>query len=189
MSSRFRASILLPLAAVLLLGACDREKRESRGQPLPESGPAVPEETTLYAGSAAPTPPDPRAAIYEGNAYHVSEGQRLYRWMNCVGCHANGGGGIGPPLMDDQWRYGGRMEQIVATIIQGRPNGMPSFRGKLTEQQVWELAAYVRSLSGQLRKDVVSARTDEISSTEPPTLADPQPVNSSSPASVQGTAQ
>jgi len=90
--------------------------------------------------------------------------------MNCVGCHSHGGGGMGPTLMDSQWRYGGSIPQIAATIVEGRPNGMPSFRGKLTDDQVWKLAAYVSSLSGQPKKDVVSSRADEMSTSTPPDL-------------------
>jgi cytochrome c oxidase cbb3-type subunit 3 len=90
--------------------------------------------------------------------------------MNCVGCHAHGGGGMGPALMDDKWRYGGRIDQIAATITEGRPNGMPAWRGRLTDDQIWKLAAYVRSLSGQLSKDAVSSRGDEMSNTTPLTL-------------------
>ena len=78
--------------------------------------------------------------------------------------------------MDDQWRYGGRMDQIVASIDQGRPNGMPSWRGKLTPTQMWQLAAYVRTLSGQERKDSVSARADTMSVTSPQTQTVRQPV-------------
>ena len=104
---------------------------------------------------------DPRAAEYGNNAFHIAQGQRWFTWYNCVGCHSHGGGGMGPPLMDNKWRYGGRMEDIVASILYGRPNGMPDWRNKITEQQAWELAAYVRSLSGQARKDAVSARTEE----------------------------
>ena len=43
---------------------------------------------------------------YDGNAYAVSEGKRLYNQFNCSGCHFQGGGGIGPPLMDADWIYG-----------------------------------------------------------------------------------
>jgi cytochrome c oxidase cbb3-type subunit 3 len=100
----------------------------------------------------------------------MAQGERLFGWMNCSGCHAHGGGGMGPPLMDNKWRYGGRMEDIVYTILNGRPNGMPPFKGRVTEQQAWQLAAYVRSLSGRLRKDVVSSRSEEMSTTEPETL-------------------
>lgn len=32
--------------------------------------------------------------------------------------------------------------------MEGRPNGMPSFRGRIPEGQAWELVAYVRSMSG-----------------------------------------
>ena len=55
---------------------------------------------------------------------------------------------MGPPLIDDKWIYGSDPDQIFATIMQGRPNGMPSFRGKIPDYQVWQLAAYVRSLGG-----------------------------------------
>jgi len=83
-----------------------------------------------------------------------------------------GGGGMGPPLMDEEWRYGGRMEDIVTTIWNGRPNGMPAWKGRITEQQAWELAAFVRSMSAQPRQDVLSGRSDDISSTEPATLSE-----------------
>jgi len=168
-----RAAIVLLLA----LGGCDRESREPRGRPLPETGPQIaPQRTAMMNGVPVPTTEDPRADDYEGNAYHVAQGYRYFAWMNCSGCHANGGGGMGPPLMDDEWRYGGSMEQIAATIIQGRPNGMPSYRGRVTEQQVWQLAAFVRSLSAQNRQDVLPGRTDAPRNTEPQTLQEPQPV-------------
>ncbi len=112
----------------------------------------------------------------------MAEGQFLYTRMNCVGCHAHGGGGMGPALMDDKWRYGGRIDQIAATIAEGRPNGMPAWRGRLTDDQIWKLAAYVRSLSGQLGKDVVSSRGDEMSNTAPQTLAPRQPVRNADTA-------
>jgi len=70
---------------------------------------------------------------------------------------------MGPPLMDDKWIYGSSPQQIHATIVEGRPNGMPSFGGKIPDQQVWQIVAYVRSLSGQLRKDVRSTRNDHMS--------------------------
>ena len=46
--------------------------------------------------------------------------------------------------------------------MQGRPNGMPSFGGKVSSQQLWQLTAYVRSLSGQLPKDVAPGRDDHM---------------------------
>jgi len=39
---------------------------------------------------------------------------------------------------------------------------MPSFAGKIPDYQVWELVAYVHSLSGQLPSDVAPSRSDEM---------------------------
>ena len=183
MSSGFRASLLVLGVLSLAVGACDREERHSRAKPLGENVPAGPSPGLLYAGGVpSGVAVDPRAAMYENNAPALAEGQQLFMWMNCVGCHSHGGGGMGPPLMDNQWRYGGSVQQIAATIVEGRPNGMPSFRGKLTADQVWKLAAYVHSLSGQQSKDVVSSRSDEMSTSTPQSLAPRQPIRSSDTA-------
>jgi cytochrome c oxidase cbb3-type subunit 3 len=163
MCSRSRNKVLA-LAALAALCGCDREERHSRSKPLGETVPL------------AASRPDVRAAAYQGNAYAIAKGQQLYIWMNCVGCHAHGGGGMGPALMDDEWRYGGRIDQIAATIYQGRPGGMPAWKGKLTEDQIWQLAAYVRTLSGQERKDAVSARADTVSNTPPQTQTVREPI-------------
>ena len=75
------------------------------------------------------------------------QGRQLYAAFNCIGCHgAAGGGGIGPPLADAAWIYGGSDANIYATIVQGRPNGMPAFGPSLSGEAVWKLAAYVKSL-------------------------------------------
>jgi cytochrome c oxidase cbb3-type subunit 3 len=66
--------------------------------------------------------------------------------------------------MDAQWIYGENPENIYSTITEGRPNGMPSFRQKIPDSQVWQLVAYVRSMSGQLRKDVAPTRNDDMNS-------------------------
>jgi cytochrome c oxidase cbb3-type subunit III len=90
---------------------------------------------------------DPRAAQYYDNPGAVTIGKALFYSMNCSGCHSNGGGGMGPSLMSGQWRYGGRLEQIRQSIEQGRPNGMPSWGTRLSDADMWSLAAYVRSMS------------------------------------------
>ena len=169
MSSRFPASLAILAAAAVLAAGCDREERQSRPKPFGE---------TVPTGAK---PLEVRAAAYERNAFHISQGQRLYSWMNCVGCHAFGGGGMGPPLMDDKWRYGGRIDQIAATINEGRPNGMPSFRGRLSEDQVWQLAAFVRTLSGQTRKDAVGGRTDDVSNRQPLSQTIEEPMRQEDP--------
>jgi cytochrome c oxidase cbb3-type subunit 3 len=182
MSLRFRADCLVAGLAIFALGACDREERHSRSKPLGETVAAGESPDTIIPGGGPAPPLDPRAALYDNNAPAIAEGQTLYNQMNCVGCHAHGGGSMGPALMDDEWRYGGRIDQIVTTITEGRPNGMPAWRGKLTPDQIWKIAAYVRSLSGQPSKDAVSSRADAMSGTTPATLTPRQPARSSDTA-------
>jgi cytochrome c oxidase cbb3-type subunit 3 len=182
MSSRFRVSTLAFALGALVLAGCDREERHSRAKPVTETIPAGQSPDTIYPGTGTAPPLDPRAALYDNNAPALAEGQMLYTQMNCVGCHSHGGGGMGPALMDDEWRYGGRIDQIAATIAEGRPNGMPAWRGKLTQDQIWKLAAYVRSLSGQPSKDAVSSRADAMSATTPGTLTPRAPAHSSDSA-------
>jgi len=156
--SRVRA---LAVVALVLLGAgCRREERSFRAWPPAADPTSVVREVPLQPG--APAPKVSVHAAAEDNAYAVSEGKRLYNAWNCSGCHFQGGGGIGPPLMDDQWIYGSQPENIFETIVEGRPNGMPSFTGRLGNDQVWQLVAYVRSMSGLLAKDVASGRNDDM---------------------------
>lgn len=174
-----------PIALMLLcasLGGCHRETRETKDAPLPFSQAQLATTSTVMAGGSTPPTSDPRIEHYETNAWHVSEGQRLYEQFNCVECHAHGGGGIGPALIDEEWIYGASSPQIVATLIQGRPNGMPSFRKLLTEEQMWQLAAYVRSMAGQVPKDVPGSRGDDIANTKPMTLQPKQPLKDSNDA-------
>ena len=149
------------LASALVLAGCKREERELR--PSPPASEVVNE--TQVSGlnpGANPLPTPPTPAMYEESAYAVSEGKRLFNQYNCSGCHANGGGGIGPPLMDNYWVYGSQPQNILTTIVEGRPNGMPSFRNRIPQYQVWEIAAYVRSMSGLLPKDVAPSRSDQL---------------------------
>jgi cytochrome c oxidase cbb3-type subunit 3 len=182
MSSPFRVSLLAIGLAGLALAACDREERHSRAKPIGETVPAGESPDTIWPGGTQAPPLDARAKLYDNNAPGIAEGQFLYTKMNCVGCHSHGGGGMGPPLMDDEWRYGGRIDQIAASIAEGRPNGMPAWRTKLTDDQIWKLAAYVRTLSGQPSKDAVSSRSESMSNTTPQTLAPREPAHTSDTA-------
>lgn len=147
----------LALLALAALASCEREQRLFQRSP-PMGGHA---------------PPGPEG--YDDNAWAVSEGKRLYRWYNCNGCHANGGGDIGPPLMDEAWRYGSAPADIVATILHGRPNGMPAFAGRIPEDQAWQIASYVRSMSGQLDTDVAPSRSDSLPPGQPEQRRDNRP--------------
>ena len=158
-----RLRILIPalLGVLLLWSGCKREERELR--PSPPASQVVNEaQVSGLNPGGNPLPGPPTSTIYEESAYSVSEGKLLFNQYNCSGCHANGGGGIGPPLMDNNWIYGSEPENIFTTIVQGRPNGMPSFRNRIPEYQVWEIVSFVRSLSGLLPKDVAPSRNDQL---------------------------
>ena len=158
MCSRFLSVVAIALTAGAV--GCDRERREYRPSASETAAPSGLMVGELHAGVSLP----PSANRYEKSAYAVLEGRRLYSWFNCEGCHFLGGGGIGPALMDDEWIYGSHPANVFATIVEGRPNGMPSFRNKIPEYQVWQLVAYVRSMSGQVAKDVAPGRPDHMSS-------------------------
>ena len=145
---------------VSLLSACEREVRPFQTLASESSRTQTPTLAPLYPGS--PPPPGPELSPFQHNAYGMSEGKRLFDAYNCSGCHAHGGGGMGPPLMDDQWIYGSAPANIFETIVEGRPNGMPSFRNKVPDQQVWQLVAYVQSMSGQAPIDVLPGRSDHM---------------------------
>jgi cytochrome c oxidase cbb3-type subunit III len=79
---------------------------------------------------------------------------------NCAPCHGSGGAGAKgyPNLNDDEWIWGGKLEQIETTILFGARSGnakahegqMLAFGkdGILKPDQIVTVANYVRSLSG-----------------------------------------
>lgn len=152
----FHRVVLVVVFGGVLLG-CRREQRAEPPGVTSQLTTAAPQ-TSLSPGQSATVPSNNNP--YADNAYGLSEGKRLYNWFNCVGCHAHGGGGMGPALMDDRWVYGSKAENIYSVIVEGRPNGMPSFRGKIPDQQLWQLAAYVRSLAGLEPQAAAPGRDD-----------------------------
>lgn len=77
-------------------------------------------------------------------------GQRLFA-QNCAQCHGSDArGGMGfPNLTDNDWLYGGKPDQIKATLLHGRVAAMPGWKDALGEQGIKEMTAYVLSLSGR----------------------------------------
>ena len=152
------------LAAALALAACDREERKLSH----ESTPADLTPATQRVGDIQPGAPGPgltetqtTRSFDAGNAWEMAQGERLFGWYNCAGCHGrNGGGGMGPALSDERWLYGSDPDAIFKTIMEGRPNGMPSFKGRIPEDQVWQLVAYVRSMSGLAATNAAPSRSD-----------------------------
>ena len=159
-------AVIVCAASVLVLASCEREARRfttsvdntTGNEQEPRATPNQP--AVGLQGGVAKAIAD--SSPYIDNAYAIAQGKRLFRWYNCNGCHAGGGGGMGPPLMDSAWLYGGDPASIFASIVQGRPNGMPSFGGHIPNDQVWQLVAYVQSMSGGARKDVAPSRSDAL---------------------------
>ena len=79
---------------------------------------------------------------------------------NCAPCHGSGGAGAKgyPNLNDDEWLWGGSLDQIMQTIQFGARSGHPKTHesamlafgkeGVLKKDQIVTAANYVRSLSG-----------------------------------------
>jgi cytochrome c oxidase cbb3-type subunit III len=151
----------LAAAAIAVGAGCEREVRPFQTLPVASARGQHVTETPLHPGGA-PAPASGQDSPFRENAYGIGEGKRLYAAYNCVGCHANGGGGMGPALMDDRWIYGYEAANIYQTIVEGRPNGMPAFRNKIPDQQVWMLVAYVQSMSGNARYDALPGRSDHM---------------------------
>jgi cytochrome c oxidase cbb3-type subunit 3 len=148
------------VVAALFTSDCERQSRPVRDLPVAAARAQSETQSVLQAGS--PLPPPATFSPYQENAWGQSEGKRLFTTYNCSGCHANGGGGIGPPLMDDEWIYGFAPANIYYSVVEGRPNGMPSFRNKIPDHQVWQLVAYVQALSSQTPIDVSPGRSDHM---------------------------
>jgi mono/diheme cytochrome c family protein len=78
----------------------------------------------------------------------VAEGRTIWMQTGCSGCHGMGGGGMGPSVMDDQWKFGGEDEAVLKLIkgsIQGQT--MPNVFGLLLkDEQIWKIIAWVRSI-------------------------------------------
>ena len=142
-----RSRIELAATVLILLAGCQRATDAPSVAMQPPMAGAVVTSALVPGLNHSVSTEDPRAAPYYDNAQAVTEGKRLFGQYNCSGCHSNGGGGMGPSLMDDEWIYGDRLEQIHQTLVEGRPNGMPAWGGKISDPQLWELAAYVRSMS------------------------------------------
>jgi cytochrome c oxidase cbb3-type subunit 3 len=105
---------------------------------------------TLYPG-AVPVRPTVKSPVADDPAA-AQRGMEYFIQMNCVGCHApNGAGGMGPALSNAKFVYGGEPENIYLSILQGRPNGMPAWGGMLPDQMIWDLVAYIQSISKEPR--------------------------------------
>jgi len=104
----------------------------------------------LPVGFPASTQPLLIKNPYEGDKAAINTGGKLFIAYNCLDCHgADGSGAMGPSFQDGRWHFGGGPGEVFESIYQGRPDGMPSWGGRITNDQIWMLTAYVRSLSSK----------------------------------------
>ena len=100
--------------------------------------------------------------------FATAAGSAVFK-INCVQCHGSGAQGSAgyPNLNDDDWLWGGSVDQIYQTISHGiryeadpdtRVSQMPAFGEMLKPSQVDAVAAFVASLSGPVSNpEAVSA--------------------------------
>ncbi|TMM51778.1 cytochrome-c oxidase, cbb3-type subunit III [Sulfitobacter sabulilitoris] len=104
--------------------------------------------------------------------YAVSSGAAVFR-TNCSQCHGSGAAGARgyPNLLDDDWLWGGTVEQIAYTVRHGirneqdpdaRWSQMPAYRDLLTPDEIAQTVEYVVSLSDRPHETAQAAQGAEI---------------------------
>jgi cytochrome c oxidase cbb3-type subunit 3 len=103
----------------------------------------------LWAWAGAQDNPDaaklknPAAATPES----VAAGEKTYQKF-CRGCHArDGGGSIGPSLIDDKWDHGATDGEIFTAIQRGTGPRMEAWDDRIDVAETWNLVNYIRSLA------------------------------------------
>jgi cytochrome c6 len=84
---------------------------------------------------------------------HAQDGAALYK-AKCVGCHSDDGSGSGPTgkqlgvkdLRSDEVQKQ-TDAQLSDSIMSGVGKKMPAYKGKLTDDQIKGLVAYIRDLA------------------------------------------
>lgn len=101
--------------------------------------------------SVAATAANAQTNPYANNAAAIDEGRSLFN-STCTGCHGPNGaaGEFGPGLAIPGRTYARRTDAQIFDAIQhgiaGTP--MPAHQGKLTDDQIWKITAYVHGLRG-----------------------------------------
>lgn len=116
----------------------------------------APIETKLVSVALNDIPGDPELMNYSVNA-----GRAVFQTW-CAQCHGSGAAGVHasgyPNLLDDDWLWGGTLEDIHETITHGirneqdddaRWSEMPAFGDILDPEQIPQVVNYVRKLSNQ----------------------------------------
>lgn len=158
MRTSFVVSALLLCTGVQ---SCTRDSRaESVAQRSTQSGQDLAGRFVSHAEHIQPGGVAPFRGLqlvnpHEGDAKAIATGAKLFVAYNCVDCHgADGSGAMGPSLADGRWHFGGTPAEVFESIYQGRPEGMPAWGSLISDDQIWMLVSYVRSLDAG--KDVTT---------------------------------
>jgi glucose/arabinose dehydrogenase len=101
------------------------------------------------AGAQVPAPVTPPGRAGRGNPTAQLFGEV------CAACHGAtaAAGPRAPSLLADKWLHGGDDEAIARNIRDGfAAAGMPPFKDALTDQQIWQLVAYLRTQTASLKE-------------------------------------
>jgi glucose/arabinose dehydrogenase len=96
-------------------------------------------------GAQAPGPPQGRG--------RVNPTAQLFNEV-CAGCHGAtaAAGPRAASLLADKWLHGNDDESIAKNIRNGfEAAGMPPFKDSLTDQQIWQMVAYLRNQTASLK--------------------------------------
>ena len=96
------------------------------------------------------------------DAADISAGKKVFE-SNCVACHmADGGGGIGPNLTDQNWILGGGIKNVFSTISEGGRDGkgMIAWKQTLKPVEMAQVASYVLSFQGTTPANPKEAQGD-----------------------------
>lgn len=154
-----RASVIAALVVALPLSACRRQtiERNEAGEVAYTPPPPLP---PISGAAAVPEGPFPGIAVsaleatttnpYAHDSTAAERGRELFVAMNCTGCHGfeAKAGLMAPRLTDNYWRYGGSDADVFNSIYEGRAKGMPAWGAVLSQDQIWELVSYIRTLGG-----------------------------------------
>jgi mono/diheme cytochrome c family protein len=186
---RISTAASLVLAALTACGDAPRETPADTALAAPADTGSVshrdsiraPRDTTDTASGAAALSDVSRVLVADS-----ASGDIIFnRSGTCFTCHGQYGAGmsnLGPDLRDATWLHGdGSFRSILRVIREGvavpkaSPIGMPSFEGRLSATQLYQVAAYVFALShpGSVVLDTTTVPVDTLSPFSIPSAVNP----------------
>jgi mono/diheme cytochrome c family protein len=117
----------------------------------PRPAAAAPANTAALANPVASTPASIAAGrkAYDANcaSCHGDKAQGATRAGIAISIIEESGGRQAPDLTDDQWDHGGTDGQVYSVIKRGvPPTMMAGWDGRLTDDEIWHIVNYIRSL-------------------------------------------